>query len=594
LVSLSRLLLADRAPDSVVAWRWSSASGRDRAIGWSDFRDHVARLAGRLERAPAGAWLVEVTDPYAFAVSLFALWNCGRSAVLPPNLQAGSLAHLENRTAGVLSDRPERRALAPAIDPLDAGQEPGALRELDREALALDLFSSGSTGDEKRISKRVRHLADEVDQLEEIWGPLVGRAIVISTASQHHLYGLLFGILWPLAAGRPICAQQLLRPSELVERARAVRECVLVSVPAHLRRLVQHRNIGGLEGRCRAIFSSGGPLAQTTAHAIAAATSLTPIEALGSTETGGIAWRTQQAPSAQSPWHPFPKVEISRDPETGAARVRSPFVSVGDPDFGFATADQIEPLTDGRFVLHGRSDRIVKVGEKRLDLSAMESDLRTHDLVADAALLLVDRAGESRVAAVLVLTPAGERLLRAEGRRAVTLQLAGHLGRSWDPVLVPRLWRTVPALPESERGKPSIASLRALFEASTHRPQPSPAAEDRPEILDAARDAASAQWRCRVPRDLSCWPGHFPDAPVVPGVLQIDWAMDLASELLGGLPRICEMDPVTFREPLRPGDVFRLRVALEAGDWLRFRIWSDRAEHASGRARVARPDRAVP
>lgn len=587
MISLSRILLADRAPSSAVARRWSSSSGHERVMKWADFRDHVAHLAGRLEHAPAGPCLVEVTDPYALAVSLFALWNVGRCAVLPPNLQPGSLEHLANRTAGVLSDRPGSRTLAPAIDPLDAGSERSPLRALDRDALALELFSSGSTGDEKRIPKRLRHLEDEVDQLEELWGPRVDRAAVLSTASPHHLYGLLFGVLWPLVAGRLIHAQPILRPSEVVEGARVLGECTLVSVPAHLRRLAQHRNVAALEGRCRAIFSSGGPLSQATAHAMAGATGVTPIEALGSTETGGIAWRAQRPGDARPFWNPFPKVEVSCSPETGTARVRSPFVSVGAPDFGFTTADLIELLPEGRFLLHGRSDRIVKVGEKRLDLSAMESDLRTHDLVADAALLLVDRAGESRVAAVLVLTPGGERLLCAEGRRVVTVRLAEHLGRRWDPVLVPRLWRTVSTLPETERGKRSIASLRALFEPSL---QPPPASlEDRPEVLETVRDATSVQRRCRVPESLSCWPGHFPGAPVVPGVLQIDWAMDAASALLGDLPRIREMDRVTFREPLRPGDGFWLRVDLEENGWIRFRIWGEHAEHTSGHARAERP-----
>ena len=591
MTSLSRIFLSDRDPNSVVAWRWDSVSGRDHGVLFSDFRSHVARLTSRLERAPTGAWLVEVTDPYASAVSLLALWHAGRSAVLPPNLQPGSLAHLESRTAGVLSDRPERRAFAPAIDPLDPldpQDEQGDLRELQCDALALELFSSGSTGDEKRIPKRLRHLEDEVALLEETWGSVLGRASVISTASPHHLYGLLFGLLWPLAAGRPFHAQQLLRPSELFQRAHSLGECALVSVPVHLRRLAQHRNVGALTGRCRAIFSSGGPLPPTTAHQLAAGAGLPPIEVLGSTETGGIAWRTQGPTIAQTPWQPLRQVDVSCDPDTGTARVRSAFVSVGDPDLGFATADRIELLPNGFFLLFGRIDRVVKVGEKRLDLSLMESDLRTHDLVADAALLLVERASEPRVAAVLVLTPTGERLLRAEGRRAVTQRLSEHLGRSWDSVLIPRLWRTVPALPENHRGKLAVATLRALFESPPGERAAPAGVEDRPEVLEAIRSEASAQWRCRVPQDLSCWPGHFPGSPVVPGVLQIDWAMDLASELLGDLPRICEMDQVTFRDTLRPGDTFRLRVDAEADGWIRFRIWSESAEHASGRARVQR------
>jgi 3-hydroxymyristoyl/3-hydroxydecanoyl-(acyl carrier protein) dehydratase len=228
------------------------------------------------------------------------------------------------------------------------------------------------------------------------------------------------------------------------------------------------------------------------------------------------------------------------------------------------------------------------VGEKRLDLALMESDLRGHDLVADAALSVLERAGEPRVAAVLVLTPAGERLLRAEGRRGLARRLSDHLARSWDAVLTPRAWRTVPALPEDRRGKTTTEALHALFETPAGESPPGARTEDRPVVLSKDRDGAAVEWSCRVPEQLSCWPGHFPDFLVVPGVLQLDWAMDAASELLGELPRIGEMSRVTFRETLGPGDAFRIRVEATPDGWIRFRIWSEGIEYASGRAQVLR------
>jgi acyl-coenzyme A synthetase/AMP-(fatty) acid ligase len=272
----------------------------------------------------------------------------------------------------VLSDRPERRSFAAAIDPLDPEDGEGRLQELRRDALALELFSSGSTGDEKRIPKRLRHLDDEVALLEETWGSLLGRTSVISTASHHHLYGLLLGLLWPLAAGRPFYAQQLLRPSELFERAHSLGECALVSVPAHLRRLAQHRNLGALAGRCRAIFSSGGPLPNATARRLAAGAGAPPIEVLGSTETGGIAWRMQRSGSEEASWQPLRQVDVARDPETGAARVRSPFVSWG-PRSGFTTADRIAP--PGWILPPVQASTASSRSREAADLSRMESDL---------------------------------------------------------------------------------------------------------------------------------------------------------------------------------------------------------------------------
>jgi len=600
---LGRILVSERPHGETVAWRWDASAGRDRPVSWAELRGHVARLRARLSACAAGPWLLEANDPYACCVGLLALWDSGRPAVLPPNLQPGTLSRLETRTAGVLSDRAERRGAPGCIDPLDpdpgearhAGPEEAAghLGEIGRETPVLELFTSGSTGQEKRVHKRLRHLEDEVRCLEETWGAGLGTATVLSTASPHHLYGLLFGLLWPLVARRPFHAQQFLRPSELLPRARALGDCVLVGVPVHLRRLAQHRQLGDLAPHCRAIFSSGGPLAADTALRLARGTGRVPVEVLGSSETGGVAWRQQGPGAADAPWQPLAPVTVRRDPRTGRARVESPFVSVGDRERAFAMSDRIEPAGDGgagRFVLAGRSDRTVKVGEKRLDLVAMESDLRRHDLVADAALVLAERGGETRVAAVLVLTASGDRRLRTGGRRALTRELAEHLAHDWDPVLVPRLWRMVAALPEDARGKTTAGALARLFEGEDPDAGTLATREDRPEVLERSRGAAFVEWRCRVPDALSCWPGHFPALPVVPAVLQIDWAMDLAAELLGRAPQVQEMSRVTFRDALGPGAPFRLRVEREGPDWLRFRLFEGDVEHASGRARIGPPD----
>jgi len=584
--SLCRILEADRDPRSVVAWRWDSELGCHRSATWGEFQQHLGRLCALLRREPTGAWLVAVDDAYACAVALLALWGTGRCAVLPPNLQPGTLAHLETRTAGALCDLSGRLSPTVSIDPLAAPEGFVRLDPLDPDAVALELFTSGSTGDEKVVTKRIRHLEDEIGLLEKTWGSLAGRSTVLATASHNYLYGLLFGVLWPLIAGRPFHAQRLVRASELLPRVRELGDCVLASVPAHLRRLAQHRGLGALRGSCRAIFSSGGPLPADTAQRLALKLGQAPIEVFGSTETGGVAWRIQEAGMEQPAWRPLDGVQVSLDADSDVARVRSPFVSVGDPDEGFALGDRIQMLPDGRFLLHGRIDRIVKVGEKRLDLSLMESDLRAHPLVSDAALLVLEQTGDARVAAAIVPTPAGERLLRKGGRRAVSRALGDHLADRWDGVLLPRSWRVVPALPENPRGKVSVESLRALFETPADGSRAGQPVDDRPEVLASQRSACTVEWTCRVP-DLSCWPGHFPDFPIVPGVLQIDWAMDAVAELLGEPPRVQEMSSVTFRDMLRPRDAFRIRVEAERGGWVRFRLWGAGTEHAAGRVRLA-------
>jgi acyl-coenzyme A synthetase/AMP-(fatty) acid ligase len=158
------------------------------------------------------------------------------------------------------------------------------------------------------------------------------------------------------------------------------------------------------------------------------------------------------------------------DPEDGRLVVASPFVSGGErvdaERTRLATGDRAEPAPGGGFRLRGRADRVVKIAEKRLSLPDMESRLREHAAVDEAALVLVDGPGEPRVAAVVVLTPAGRKAYRDGGRRALGRELSEHLARDFDRVLLPRAWRVVEALPRDAQGKTSVGALRAIARGS--------------------------------------------------------------------------------------------------------------------------------
>jgi acyl-CoA synthetase (AMP-forming)/AMP-acid ligase II len=568
-----------------VAWRWEGDARAGTVVRWEEFRQDVARLQKRLLDEPKGGWLLLTEDAYAFAVGLFGLWYSGCHAVLPPNRQKRTLGVFQTRVSGVLSDRAEWIEDGSSLHPLQGSGccDLEAFDPLSRDALAVELYTSGTTGDEKSVTKRIRHLDDEVAQLSESWSPLVASSTVFSTASHQHLYGLLFGVLWPLCAGRIFHAHHFLHVGEMVPRMLETESCVLVSVPTTLKRLAHHARTPLLRDRCRAIFSSGGPLAGQTAFEIAKQVGSPPIEVLGSTETGGIAWRQQTSGEGISLWTPFPTVGVTRDEQTGLLRVSSPFVSVNDEcEGGFTTGDRISLNNDGRFALEGRSDQVVKVGEKRLDLAEMVSELRGHECVEEVALLTIEREDELRVAAVVVPSIRGSELIQREGRSSLSRALRASLAHAFDPVLHPRYWRIVHALPADSQGKLPLGALRALFGASS----PGETKAERPEVLSELSGGDFVERWCRVPLDLACFPGHFPNRPVVPGVLQFDWAMELVAQQLGHTPRVAEINSLKLTSPLRPGQLFRLHVRVSAEGKVEFKLWSKEATYATGRLRL--------
>jgi acyl-CoA synthetase (AMP-forming)/AMP-acid ligase II len=573
---LSRMHPGSRPPTSLVAERGG------HLIRWETFVADVGRLSAELETRGGGDWLLFAEDCYAFGVGLFAIWQAGGTAVVPPNDQPGTLSELGHGLQGLVTDRSFENPGLRTLHPLaGTGVSDWTWRPFTDGVPRLVLCTSGTTGPRKGVAKTVAQLSEEVDQLEESWGHRLAGRLVFASVSQHHLYGLLFRLFWPLSAGRPFVAETYLNADELVPRLRKAGSAVLVSSPAHLRRLRHAPDLRLLGASCQPVFSSGGPLDEVTAEGLIEAMGEAPLEVFGSTETGGVAWRQQWRGPTRLVWTPFPKVQVTVQPDDGLLVVQSPLVSGAVPGDPFTMGDRAELLPDGRFRLLGRADRIVKVGEERVSLPEMEAKLREHSAVAEAALALVARGPEARIAAAVVLSIAGHEALARSGRAAMGTTLRRHLALHFSETLLPRVWRYVDHLPEDALGKISAAALGALFRARCES-----ATESIP-VLDEWRDDHVVERLMRVPFDYPVLAGHFPGLPVVPGVIQLYWVMELARGLGGPAMTLGSLEVVKFKGLLRPGQTFRLRVELSDSDeTVRFRLRDDQTMFSSGRGRL--------
>lgn len=441
-IPLSRLSTDARSPDSAVC------HGRDGKISWGEFTGRVARLAEALAAQPSRSTVVACTDADTFLVALFALWQGGRTAVIPPNFLPATLEKLSLDNDSVLDDR--------SIPSIAGDRPPRSGAPLDVAACRLVLYTSGSSGEPKYIEKTLAQLETEVATLENVWGQTMGNGTVLATVPHHHIYGLLFRLLWPLAAGRVFDATVCANPVDLRNRIALHPDHTLVSSPAHLGRFPLLMDLNGWRPQPRLIFSSGAPLAAESAAAYRSAFGSAPTEVFGSTETGGVAWRQQAPVKGGDAWTPLPGVAVTQD-ATGALLLDSPFL----PRQGWRMDDAVTPLTDGRFRLEGRLDRIVKLEGKRLSLPEMEDRLKAHPWVASAVVLAL--AGEGRLGAVVAPSTAGQAALNEAGRQRVSRALRAHLGQSFEAVLLPRRFRFVAELPLDDRGKLSLASVQSLF-----------------------------------------------------------------------------------------------------------------------------------
>jgi len=90
-----------------------------------------------------------------------------------------------------------------------------------------------------------------------------------------------------------------------------------------------------------------------------------------------------------------------------------------------------------------------------------------------------------------------------------------------------------------------------------------------------------------VAPDLPCFEGHFPGVPVLPGVVQLDWAIRFGGQYLGMSSDIRRIDALKFSRIVRPGA--RLTLELEPTvDGFCFRYQHGAVTCSSGRIACAR------
>ena len=445
-VSLSDLLAGARPDRHCVAIR------DGLQITLAQLRSDVSTNADHLSTRAIRRAAVICNDGYWFIVGLLALVKIGADVILPPNAQTGTLLNVARETDGLLTD--SEAINSGNVIVLESGRAEVAPFKADFEKGRIDFFTSGSTGEIKKVEKSLILFEREASVLEQMWGAELGEIPTIGTVTHQHVFGMTFRIMWPLAAGRPFHSEFHVAWEPLMAQLNG--PSMIVTSPAQLTRL------GGLApettaNRPRMIISAGAPLPAEAANEATELFGCAPTEILGSTEAGVIAWR--RGGSEPVLWQPLPSVEVaaSRD---GVLTLRSPHAS----GHGWCEqADRISLTGDGRFRLEGRIDRVLKVEGKRVSLERLEREIAGLAWVNEAAVVGL---GGSRtyLGAVVKLSSAGLTEIERLGKFRFERMLRRELSSTEDLAVLPRRWRFVDFMPMDGLGKRRVRDVVEMLE----------------------------------------------------------------------------------------------------------------------------------
>lgn len=448
-----------RNDDYIICYdkKWSDQSYKT----WKDFLVDCAKLRTYFQAHNIEKYVLHCEDNWYFLCTFIALLQCKKSIYITQTISESYMAEIMDSNTEFLTDQTVDSSIANTFIPdlVEKSQMPSESEIRNTPPISSDdskinLYTSGSTGKPKAILHNLNEIEEDNKTVISIWGDEYSKRKLITTVSQHHIYGFYWCICLPFTIGLPFRRKRIEFPSEFEELTDT--SYVLVSTPAFIKRTVEVEE--SLNMKDIFISTSGGALSEELAVKAEKLFGFCPMEGYGSTETSGVGYRQQSRDGLWITPYDCVKVWIG---ENGCLNIKSPFIS--DPN-GFATSDLAEIREDGKFLLKGRSDSIVKIEEKRISMTEVENRLYESGLVQDTSVVALTNEVRQYLAAVVVLNEEGKK--KFEGAEKLTMNRYFHdfLMKYFENVVIPKKWRFVEKIPTDVQGKKHKLEIVAMFE----------------------------------------------------------------------------------------------------------------------------------
>ena len=375
------------------------------------------------------------------------------------------------------------------------------------ENYVIEFLTSGSTAVPKVVKKSIKNLTDEAETIAKTFD-FSNTSQFVTTSSLAHLFGFTFCFMLPFVLEKPINTSRILFPESIKNK-----NSVLISTPSFLSKIAKYDilpcEIPSLIISAGAKFNDFEYFENLTKV----------IEIYGSTETGIIGHKE----TSNSNFILFDNVVINEN------KIQSPFIYEQEREL-----DDIIEVTESGIKVLSRKDRVVKIQEKRVSLSETEKIINDSEFIKESFTLQI---GE-KLACVAVLNNMGIDEFIEKGKLGFTKELKKYLKPKTD--VIPQKWKFLDSIPKNQMGKIDTDYIKNLFENKLSLP------------LVVARNSEGI--KLIFHRDSNFFKGHFPDYPIVPGVVQLYYASFFIKRVFGLNISSGQLKKIKFSNIMKPDE----------------------------------------
>ena len=449
------------------------------------------------------------------------------------------------------------------------------------------LQTSGSSGKSKMIEKSLAQMIKESEYLADELN-FSSQNTFFSSVSHRHMFGLTFKVFLPLVLGARVIADELNYPEAILGLSLA--NHVFIASPVLLRTLAQSPAAIALKG-LSGIVSAGSPLKKELRSELGRICDARIIEIYGSTETGIV------AKDDGCGLRLFDAVDAGLD-DRGALSVSSPWCE-------FFQTNDAASIDEDRLALQGRIDRIVKLNDKRVSLESIEAKLLESGLLADC--YCAPHPKFKRIAALLQLNGEGLKKFRKIGKKGVVAELKELLKLEFKNSV--RYFKIVEKMPRNQQGKFEKSEFENALFASPKPVWSGGRVNEAGKICygsgqnlesalncdtnascvkfdeggDRLDGAQKYEFGAIMHAGLEIFESHFPNLPLLPGFMQLDYVFELASMVGVDISGASTVENLKFMKFVRPGDLL-LGCLEKRGDKLYFELFCNGEKCSTGRA----------